>query len=144
MEPERTTERKKRPTGVWVIFIFYLFAFLYTSLSYYLVYSGKIPPSPALKAYLSQLTWVDTALSLLTGVFNLAAAFLLFQLRSIALKLFVISFAANVLITLYHIANKGFLAALPSGGFFGLLLGWGMLLAICLYAWRLEKNGIVN
>jgi hypothetical protein len=83
-------------------------------------------------------------LTLFTGLFNLTAAFLLFQLRPVAFKLFVISFAANILNTLYHIASKGFLAALPAGGFFGMLLGWGMLLAICLYAWRLEKNGTLK
>ncbi len=137
-------KNKRRPGWVWVISIFLFFSASFTLFSFYLVYSGKVLLQPAQKAYFASLTFMDLGLSILVGLTNLFGALLLFFLRKQAFYLFVISLTFNLLITTGQIFNKGFIQALPSGGIVGMLIGWGILVAICVYTKRLEKNGVLS
>jgi hypothetical protein len=116
-------ENKKRPGWVWAISIFFFFSAAYSLLSIYLVSSGKIPLQPAQKAYFDSLTFIDYGLTILLGLTNLTGAVLLFLLRKQAFYLFAVAFAANVLMTVWHIVSKGFIAAVSSVGLIGMLIG---------------------
>lgn len=140
----RVMENKRRPGWIWAISIFSFFSAFYTLLSIYLVHSGKILLQPAQKAYFARLTSIDMGLTIFLGLTNLTGAVLLFYLRKQAFYLFTIALAANLLTTLWHIFNKGFIAAMPSGGLMGMLIGWGILVAVCMYTKRLEKAGILS
>ena len=137
-------ESKKRPGWVWAISIFSFFSAAFTLFGFYLIYSGKIPLQPAQKAYFESLTFVDMSLTILIGLTNLIGAVLLFRLRKQSFYLFAISLVANLSMTAWHIFSKGFIAAMPSGGLIGMLIGWGMLVAVCVYTKKLEKTGVLG
>jgi len=102
-------ENKKRPGWVWAISIFYFFSAAYTLLSFYLIYSGKIPLQPAQKAYFESLTIVDMGLTVLLGLSNLIGAVLLFCLRRQAFYFLAFPFAAGLVMTAWQILSKGFI-----------------------------------
>ena len=137
-------ESKKRPGWVWAISILFFFLAVPTLLSFYLINSGKIPLRPAQKTYFESLTFIDIGLSILNGLANLIGAVLLFCLRKQAFYLFAIALATNLLMTAWYIVSKGFIAAMPSGGLIGMLIGWGILVAVCVYIKKLEKAGVLN
>lgn len=134
----------RRPTWVWVISVFYFLSAAYTLLSFYLINSGAIAVPAATKAYLDGLTATDYAFTILIGLANLIGAISLFLLRKIAYPLFLASLVANVLMSVWHIVSKNMLSAFVSGGAIGMLIGWGMLLAVCLYAKKLTKSGVLR
>lgn len=137
-------ESKKRPGWIWAISIFYFFSAAYTLLSFYLIYSGKILLQPVQKAYFESLTSIDMGLTIFLGISNLIGAVLLFCLRKQAFYFFAFPFALGLFMTVWHIFSKGFIASMPSGGLFGMVLGWAMIVAVLLYTKKLEKLGILN
>ena len=134
----------KRPKWVWAISIFYFFSAAYTLLSFYLINSGAVAVPEATKAYLDSLTAMDYAFTILIGLANLIGAISLFLLRKIAYPLFLASLVANVIMSVWHIMSKNMLSASVSGGAIGMFIGWGMLLAVCLYAKKLTKTGLLR
>lgn len=134
----------KRPKWVWAISIFYFLSAAYVLLSFYLINSGAVPVPEATRAYLDGLTAFDHAFSILIGVANLLGAISLFLLRKVAYPLFLASFVANVLVSTWHMISKNMLSALVSGGGIGMLIGWGMQLAVIWYVRRLAKSGVLR
>ena len=132
-----------RPRWVWAIFIFYMFSAVATLFSFYFVYSGAIPLPEEQKQYLADLTVFDHVLSFGILGLNLAAAVQLFRLRRISVNLFLTALALGVLATMWKVATKGWLAATGGSGS-SVLLGWGIAVAVCLYAWRLARKGILK
>ena len=134
---------KKRPGWVWVISIFIFFSAAWTLLSFYLIYSGAIPLQPEQKAYFARLTSVDYSLTILLGITNLIGAVALFFLRRIAFYLFVGVLVLNSVMTLWHVLFKDWATAMGGAGLFGMLIGYGLIVAVCLYAWKLKKSGVL-
>jgi hypothetical protein len=132
---------RKRTRWIWVISIFYLISAGWTLLSFVLIYSGSIPINPAQRAYLDSLSSFDIGITVLIGLLNLSGAAALFVLNRVAFNLFVVALAASVLVALWHAATKGWLQALGGPGFTGTMIGYGISLAVCLYAWKLTKRG---
>lgn len=140
----QSTEGKKRPGWVWAISIFYFLSAVYTLLSFYLVFSGKVPVGPAEKAYIDSLTTIDFLLTIALGVSNLTGASLLFLLRKESFYFLGFPFVFGVLMTIWHTITKGFAAAAGGSGIVGMFLGWGMIIAVLWYIKKLEKDGIVS
>lgn len=134
----------KRPKWVWAISFFYFISAIYTLLSLYLIHTGAIPIPEATKAYLDSLTTIDHIITIVIWVVILVGAISLFFLRKMAYPLFLISFVVNILMSLWHMLSKNMLSALVSGGAIGMIIGWGMLLAVCLYAKKLAKLGVLR
>ena len=134
----------KRPGWVWAISIYIFCSAVFLLLSFYLIYSGKVVLDPKQKTYFESLSYIDITLTIILGLANLIGATLLFLLRKRAFDFFVIAFAANVSMTAGHIITKGFAAAMPAGGLTGILLGWGMLAAVCVYTKNLEKAEVLK
>ena len=134
----------RRPVWVWIIFVFYVFSAASTLISYFLLFSGAINIPEEQKQYMANLTFADHALTFLMGTVNLVAAVLFFRLKKVSAYLFPASFVVGLLMTLWHVATKGWLTAMGGSGLIGALFGWAIAGAVCAYAWRLRKNGVLK
>jgi len=141
---EDEIQKRKRPVWVWIISIFFFFSAGWTLLSFYLVGTGVIPLNTAQQAYFDSLTALDYGLTILVGLANLIGAIALFFLRKIALHLFASALTVNFLMLIWHALNKGWVAAISGPGLVGAFIGWGVLLAVCAYAWKLTKSGVLT
>ena len=137
-------QKKKRPGWVWAISIFFFLAAGWTLLSFYLINLGAVPLNAAQKAYFSSLTGVDYGLTILMGLANLIGAVALFFLRKVAFYLFVTAFGVNLLLAAWHAVTKGWVAAIGGSGFVGTVIGWALLIAVCIYSWRLIQRGVLT
>ena len=134
---------RRRTRWIWAISIFYLVSAGWTLLSFVLIYSGTISVNPAQRAYLDSLSGFDFGITVLIGLFNLSGAVALFILNRVAFKLFVTAFVASVAVALWHATTKEWLEALGGPGFIGTMIGYGISAAVCFYAWKLIKRGIL-
>ena len=137
-------EAKKRPAWVWIISIFFFLSAVWSLLALYLVYSGILPVSPEQTAYFKSLTPIDYSLTVLLLLTNLGGAVALFLLRSSALYFFVGAFILNVVMTIWHTLTKGWIAAIGGAGFLGMLIAYGLIVAVCIYTLNLKKSGLLT
>jgi len=138
-----TQPRSKRPKLVWAVFLFYVLSVGYTALSFFLIFSGTIPVTPEQAAYFVNLSAFDWVITVLTGLLNVAGAIAMFRLRKIAFHLFSAAFVLVILQTLVHTITTNFVAALGGPGAVGGLIGYGISLAVCVYAWKLKAGGVL-
>lgn len=136
--------KRARPKLVWVITIFYFISFVFTALSFVLIYSGKIPVNAATQSYLASLTAFDHVVSGAIASCNLIAATLLFMMRRQAFHLFTTAFAMGLLLTLYHAITKGWVQAIGGSGFIGAILGYAISISIIVYSYRLAMRGVLR
>ena len=139
-----TAGTRKRPILVWVIFLYYVLSGPFVALSFYLVFSGAVPLTPSQQSYFGNLTPFDFWLTILLGVANFTGAIALFLLRRLAAYLFSGALVLNVLMTIWHAAEKGWFAAMSVSAGVGALFGLVIALAICLYAWKLARAGVLK
>lgn len=133
-----------RPGWVWAIFIFYMLSAVGTLFSFYFVFSGAIKLPEEQRQYIESLTVFDHAMTVILMGINVVAAVQLFRLRKISVYLFPSALALGVLLTVWHAATKGWLAASGGSGVTSMMFGWGIAVAICLYTWRLARRGILK
>lgn len=136
--------QKKRPRWVWVISIFYFLSAGWTLLSFYLISAGLVPLNAAQEAYFATLATVDYGVTILMGLAAFTGAVALFFLRKVALYLFLTSFGVNILLTLWHVMSKGWVEAIGGAGLFGAMMGLGLMLAVCIYTWKLIQRGTLT
>lgn len=137
-------QKKKRPRWVWAISIFLFLSAGWTLLSFYLIGTGTIPLNAAQEAYFSSLAGLDYGLTILLGLANLFGAIALFLLRKVAFYLFVTAFGTNLLLTAWHTVTKGWVAAIGGAGLVGAIIGWGLIIAVCIYSWKLIQRGVLT
>ena len=140
-----------RPMWVWIISLYY---FVFTPIgaigivampflrSFILSSSAHLPAGQ--RAYFESLNNSDYALMGVILLINLVAAILLFLLRRGALYAFAVSFAASILLTIYNIACKNWLAGAGSSGIVGSVFGWGISIAIICYVWQISRKGVLR
>jgi hypothetical protein len=136
-----TVVNRKRPTGVWVMFIFYTVAAAFSAFSYYIVYSGKVVLSDAQATYFAGLTVWDHMISTMQGVLSVSGAVALFAMKKPAPYLFTANAVLGAAVTVWQMVSKGWMEAIGTSGVVGALMGWGLLIAVCLYSWHLLKKG---
>jgi hypothetical protein len=132
----------KRPLLVWVILAFYLLLATGMLIKFATMLSG--PASDHVDAHGRAYTAFDYLESAGFAGLKLYAAFMLFQLRRIAVKLFFATLVLNVIATGYDLVSRGLP---PPGGpatLLSLMIGFGIFLLICLYAWRLERRHVLT
>jgi hypothetical protein len=137
-------QNKKRPRWVWAISIFFFLSAGWTLLSFYLISTGAIPLNAVQKEYYDRLAGVDYAVSIIMGLANLVGAVALLLLRKIAFYLFAVALGANLILAAWHTATKGWMAAVGGAGFVGVVIGWVLLIAVCIYSWRLVQRGVLT
>jgi len=149
MSPEtKNAASRKRPTWVWVISIFYLISFLYSSLANYLILTGAIPLNASQKVYYESLTAADWGFTIVILLTNLGGVVALLLLRKQALYLFAGSFGLGILSAI-HTLPRGWAAGWAAvsatpGAAVGMFIGWGISLGICMYTAKLAKAGILS
>lgn len=139
------TTIRKRTIWVWLIFL-YLGVFTGISLLGMIqVHSGMLPLSPAQKAYFESLSFFDIALTLACSVFILCGAFALFLLRRAAFHLFVIGLVLSAVDHIWDfVAGVGQAPALAKGSdILHAIVYYGIVLAACVYSYRLTKRGVL-
>ena len=137
---------RKRPGWVWMILMFYLYSVVWTLLSFYRIRSGAIPLNPQQQAYFDGLNLFDYSMTVLLEVTNLAGAISLLLLRKVALYLFGSALVINMLFSVWGLLSTNWtqafathLSAVITGG----VIGWVIMIAVCLYTWRLTRNGVL-
>ena len=135
---------RKRPIWIWLISLFFFVSAIWTLLSFYLIWSGAIPLEPAQRAYFDRLTLIDHALTIVVGLLNLSGAIALFLLRRIARNLFLSSLGMSLILAAWQAATKGWVEAIGGAGFVGVLIGYALLIVVCIYAWHLSKEGVLR
>jgi hypothetical protein len=126
---------------VWVIFIFYLFA---AAGSVVQVARTLASSEQRLDARGQPYTVFDYVESLALVGLKVTAAVMLFRLSRMAFALFLGILALNVVATGYDLLTKGLP---PPGGpvmIVSIAIGFGILTAICGYAWRLQWKGVLK
>lgn len=136
-----TVTDRRRPTWVWVISIFYAVSVAFSAFSYYVVYSGKFVLTDAQTAYFAGLSVSDHLISAMQGLLGMSGAVALFAMKKPAPYLFTANAVFGAGVTVWHIVSKGWMQAIGASGAVGALMGWGTLIAVCLYAWRLLRTG---
>ena len=138
--------KHKRPRLVWAIFIFYVFSVATTLLSFSLIRQGKVVLPPAEASIWAEMGAFDFVWSLLIGALGLYAAICLFQLRSIAARLFLILLIIQIVTSIWYAftTNWGnFLFTHPSRAIAALLV-WALAFAFWYYADRLKRCGVLT
>jgi hypothetical protein len=136
--------KKKRPGWVWAISIFFFLSPGWTLLSFYLIGTGVVSLNAVQKVYFSNLTTIDYILTILIALANLLGAVALFLLRKVAFHLFITAFSVNLLLTAWHTVTKGWIAAMGGPDLLSALIGWALLVAVCIYSWRLIQRGVLT
>jgi hypothetical protein len=103
-----------------------------------------IPLEPVQKAYFDRLTLIDHVLTIVVGLLNLSGAIALFLLRKIARDLFLSSLGMSFILAAWQAATKGWVEAIGGAGFVGVLIGYALLILVCIYAWHLSKEGLLR
>lgn len=97
----------------------------------------------AQQAYFNALTPIDYILTVITGLANVSGAIALFQMRRMAFYLFTTGLTLSILLTVWHIASKGWLQAMV-GSRLGSIGGFVLSAVICIYSWRLIRRGVLT
>ncbi len=141
-------ENTRRPGWVWIISIYYFFSAISSLTFFQLAFLGEIPLPPVQKAFFESLTFTDWSLSTISWLTALIGAVLFFYLRKRAYYFFMASLVVGTWTVLWNIVGKGsfqtFGAGTTIGRPIGMLISWGMLLAVCVYTKRLEKKGLIS
>ncbi|WP_417067059.1 hypothetical protein [Niveibacterium terrae] len=139
--PATETGAPLRPAWVWVIFLYNLFSLSVLAISLWATLSGKIPLSPAQKAALTNFSSFDIAQTVVLSGLSLAAAIQIFRLRKSCVPLFCSVFGLGLLTHVWEAVTQGRMA-LPTEP--GQYIGWAIDIAICTYAWRLSRDGVLR
>ena len=134
----------KRPKMVWVISAWYILSVSVMMISHLTILAGFVPVRDEQRSYFESLTVLDHLITFLCGSLTLAAAVSLFFLRRLAVKLFAISLALSIAFSLFLTLRRELFGAVGGSGLFGAIIGWLIMGAVCLYAWKLEKKGILT
>jgi hypothetical protein len=137
---------KKRPGWVWVISIWYTISFVVASVLAYLTFSGIIPMTPQLKAYIGSLSTIDYVFTVFQPLLSVSAAVALFLLRRQATYLFWLLLAVGVASRVWQYDLRSGITGVGSmpGGSTGAFFAMGIQLAICIYVENLKRRGTLE
>ncbi len=136
-----SNDKPRRTIWVWAIAIFYFCIGTMTLLTFFHILTAPVDmPADQLAVIRSQLKmW--TLFGLLPAA-NIAAAIAIFRMRRIAFHLFAGILIANLLIALVQLLFFDLASQVTAGpGLTGTIIGFGINAAVCLYTYRLMKNG---
>jgi hypothetical protein len=136
---------------VWIISIFIVVTSIWGLLFQLLIRVGAFPVPEQQQAMLRSQSTASVVLTLVLTFLNLVAAIWLWLLRKRAFDLFVTAFAVSLIGLAWQFIGVGPLSTLAGQGLlvlvvtiFSAIVGWGISLAICLYAWRLRQRGVLQ
>jgi hypothetical protein len=136
---ENGVHERKRPILVWVISAFYTYAFI----------SWLWGSIPLIKGDLPISTNPDDGRFILivgfftTGLWFIASIFLIF-LRKVAVTLFVAGFLIGFGYTWFTIPDWRSFLTLPPAILIGVFIGDLVRVSVCVYAWHLNRTGVLT
>lgn len=133
----------KRPFWVWIISLFYIFSGTMTLLTVYQIHFGMIPADPAQLETLRKASMLWSMCGLIPAA-NIAGGLLLLMLHKLSFYVFSGTIILNITNILRHFITTGFAVQLSTGSVFGVIVGLGMTLVVCIYTYRLKKLGIIS
>jgi hypothetical protein len=138
-------EMRRRPIVVWVITIFEVIGIIggvYTAIA---ALSGKPVGGPEAEPYTKFLTTYDHLATLLVSAISAWATVELFRLRRRALPLLIASFVVGLVIAAYNLAFRpDYRAMFDAVGYWGLVVGWSLNIAIIGYVWWLRSKEVLQ
>jgi hypothetical protein len=143
--PARRQQDKRRPSWVWLISSYYISAGLWSLAIYWQLYNGALtllPPSS--RIYFDAYTGADYGLLAAISVLGIGAAALFVMLRRASVYLFMARFVLAVGVASWNALNKGALDSSRPGYILAALVLWSVSAAVCFYAWRLMRKGVLK
>jgi len=140
-----------RPTGVWLIFLFYVLTSASGLVFQGLLLLGAYPIPPEQQAIVGNISVGSRLFGLLAVVVNLAAATSLWLLRKSAPYLFLLSVTLGLASTAWQFLPGGIYAKMLAMGLlisvvtmFSVVVGLSISVAIVWYVWRLQRQGVLR
>jgi len=140
---DKLEKPRRRPLGVWVIFVYYMLSSGFMLLLFVLTFSGIVALPAEHESYMDSLSAVDWFVSFAIGGLHIIAVVCLFLLRRVAVMFFLAALVLNVVSTLIYILQTDWLEAVGAAGLPGMFLGWLIMIVVILYARTLAKKGVL-
>ena len=135
--------RLKRPLGVWLICVFYVLSIASTLISLAAVLTGTAELTPAQQRYFASLGPVDYLGNVLILAISGWAIFELFELRKAAVRALIIVLIMNLGLTAFHLLATNWVEAVGSSGIYRVVVSWAVLAVVLVYAWMLQREGVL-
>lgn len=145
LRPSRRQRDRRRPSWVWLIASYYISAGLWSLAIYWQLYTGALmllPPSSRL--YFDNYTGADFGLLMAIAALGIAAGVLLVMLRRASFYLFALRFACAVGLAVWNAYTRGAPDTSRPGYILAALVLWSASAAVCFYAWRLLRMGVLK
>jgi hypothetical protein len=142
------TEQAKpgRPAMVWVISIFLGLGVIGATVSGIAALAGRPLGGEAAAQYVKELGPADHVFQLITTAITALGVVALFRLKRYAPALLVVPFVLGAAMFALNVAFRPSYRAMfdQAGGYWALLVGWAINLAIIGYAWRLRARNVLH
>lgn len=132
----------KRPKGVWLVSIYFMFSVIVSAVFFYLAVSGVLPLPPELKAQVDAAGVSDHVTLWISLFLSSGGAVSLFMMKKASFKWFAALLCANVLGFLWPLLDGRGLSAMKGAG--GNIFGMCIIGAVLVYVRRLEKRNLLS
>jgi hypothetical protein len=133
-----------RPAGVWIACLYFAVSIAGTLISLAELIAGELPLTAAQQAYFDNLGPTDYLGGATTLCLSSWAAIDLFYLRRRAVMTLTTVLVLNLGASLYHLIATNWSAALGLTGLAGVVAGLCLLAIILIYAWTLQRHGVLS
>jgi hypothetical protein len=135
---------KKRPIGVWLTCAYFAVSISGTVISLLQLLSGSMTLTLAQQNYFDSLGPVDYVGAATTLLLSSWAAIELFRLRKRAVQILATVLVMNLGASVYHVLVTNWTEALGVTGLSGVAAGLSLLALILVYAWTLQRRGVLS
>jgi hypothetical protein len=134
---------KRRPVGVWIVSVYFALSITGTVISLAELLAGELTLTRAQQDYFETLGPTDYIGGATTLLLSSWAAVELFRLRARAVRILFVVLVLNVGASLYHLLATNWSDALGMTGLASVTAGLSVLAIILVYAWTLERRGVL-
>ena len=134
---------KRRPVGVWIVSVYFALSITGTVISLAELLAGDLTLTRAQQDYFETLGPTDYIGGATTLLLSSWAAVELFRLRARAVRILFVVLVLNVGASLYHLLATNWSDALGMTGLASVTAGLSVLAVILVYAWTLERRGVL-
>ena len=134
----------RRPIGVWIVCVYFAVSIAATVISLVQLLEGEMSITPAQQAYFEKLGPTDYIGGATTLLLSSWAAVELFRLRKRAVAILSTVLILNLGASLYHLIATNWSEALGMTGLAGVAAGLSLLSLILIYAWTLQRRGVLS
>jgi hypothetical protein len=136
--------RNRRPLGVWIVCAYFAVSIAATLISLAQLLEGEMSITPAQQVYFDDLGPTDYVGGATTLLLSSWAAVELFRLRKRAVAILSTVLILNLGASLYHLIATNWSEALGMTGLAGVAAGLSLLSLILVYAWTLQRRGVLS